>query len=214
MPDPLTPLERRVYHYLLDFLAEHTYQPSIREIGRRFRIKSTKSVSDILGALAEKGYIRREAGRSRGVHLIGVATAGRTMPVPCYRCIHDTEPLLRPEDHERHITMDRAFLPSDEVFFMRASDDGMIGRGIHRDDYLLIDPSARARDGDLVMARVGDVTLARTLQRRGAALALEAAATGERDHLLGPADDFAIVGVIAGVWRPFHVAADGSDADS
>ena len=38
MAEPLTPTERRVYHYLLDFLSENTYQPSIREIGKRFRI--------------------------------------------------------------------------------------------------------------------------------------------------------------------------------
>jgi hypothetical protein len=46
MSDPLTPIERKVYHYLLDFLAENTYQPSVREIGRRLRIKSTKTVTD------------------------------------------------------------------------------------------------------------------------------------------------------------------------
>ena len=57
MPDQLSTMERRVYHYLLDFLGENTYQPSIREIGKRFRIKSTKTVSDILQSLAEKGYI-------------------------------------------------------------------------------------------------------------------------------------------------------------
>ncbi|MDX2183518.1 MAG: hypothetical protein SFW08_05980, partial [Gemmatimonadaceae bacterium] len=62
MPEPLTPLERRVYHYLIDFLATHSYQPSVREIAKRFRIKSTKSVSELLTALAIKGYIRREAG--------------------------------------------------------------------------------------------------------------------------------------------------------
>ena len=44
MPEQLSTTERRVYHYLLDFLGEHTYQPSIREIGKRFRIKSTKTV--------------------------------------------------------------------------------------------------------------------------------------------------------------------------
>ncbi|MFN8581479.1 MAG: hypothetical protein U0163_10940 [Gemmatimonadaceae bacterium] len=32
MNDPLSPLERRVYHYyLIDYLAEHTYQPSVRD---------------------------------------------------------------------------------------------------------------------------------------------------------------------------------------
>ena len=67
MVEPLTTIERRVYHYLLDFLAENTYQPSIRDIGKRFRIKSTKTVSDILQALTKKGYIERDPSRSRGV---------------------------------------------------------------------------------------------------------------------------------------------------
>ena len=57
MTEPLTQLERRIYHYMIDFLAEHTYQPSIREIAKKFRIKSTKTVSDLLHSLASKGYI-------------------------------------------------------------------------------------------------------------------------------------------------------------
>ena len=57
MSDPLTPIERKVYHYLLDFLAENTYQPSVREIGRRLRIRSTKTVTEILQSLADKGYV-------------------------------------------------------------------------------------------------------------------------------------------------------------
>src|SRR5687768_9562115 len=46
MPEPLTNQEQQVYHYLLDFLAENTYQPSIRDIAKQFGIKSTKTVSD------------------------------------------------------------------------------------------------------------------------------------------------------------------------
>ena len=60
MTEPLTPLERRVYHYLIDFLAENTYQPSIREIAKKFRIKSTKTVSDLLASLSQKGFIERD----------------------------------------------------------------------------------------------------------------------------------------------------------
>ena len=73
MTEPLTQIERRVYHYMIDFLAENTYQPSIREIAKKFRIKSTKTVSDLLHALASKGYIERDESRSRGVRLLGYA---------------------------------------------------------------------------------------------------------------------------------------------
>src|SRR5215210_3778524 len=119
MTETLTSLERRVYHYLIDFLAENTYQPSIREIGRRFRIKSTKTVSDILQALAQKGYIERDPSRSRGVRILGYHGTGGTQPVAYYGKIAAGEPHLIPEHREGFITMDRRFVPSDEAFFMK-----------------------------------------------------------------------------------------------
>src|SRR5213593_4645992 len=81
MTEPLTQLERRVYHYLIDFLAENTYQPSIREIAKKFRIKSTKTVSDLLHALAQKGFIERDQSRSRGVRIVGFSGTAATQPV-------------------------------------------------------------------------------------------------------------------------------------
>src|SRR6188508_1811129 len=106
MTEPLTPLERRVYHYLIDFLAENTYQPSIREIAKKFRIKSTKTVSDLLHALAAKGYIERDESRSRGVRLLGFAAAGTTQPVPFYGKVQQQEPAISPENRSGYVTMD------------------------------------------------------------------------------------------------------------
>ena len=97
MTEPLSPLEQKVYHYLIDFLAENTYQPSIRDIARKFRIKSTKTVSDLLHALAVKGYIQRDRARSRGVKLLGIGGLSRVQPVPYYGKIHAGEPSLLPD---------------------------------------------------------------------------------------------------------------------
>src|SRR5206468_10412954 len=104
MTEQLTQLEKRVYHYMIDFLAENTYQPSIREIARRFRIKSTKTVSDLLHALESKGYIERDESRSRGVRILGFASAGATQPVPYYGRIHAGEPALMPEYRQGFVT--------------------------------------------------------------------------------------------------------------
>src|SRR5688572_2481558 len=94
MTEPLTSMERQVYHYLLDYLAENTYQPSIRDIAKKFRIKSTKTVSDLLHSLAQKGYIERDRSRSRGVRLVGFEANRQTQPVPYYGRIHAGEPAL------------------------------------------------------------------------------------------------------------------------
>ena len=176
-------MERRVYHYLMDFLAENTYQPSIREIARQFRIKSTKSVSDILIGLANKGYIERQEARSRGVRLVGFATSTQTMPVPCYGQINPGEPALIAEHRVSFVTMDRRYLPSDDVFLLKANGDSMTSRGILHGDLVLVSPSARAKDGDIVAARMG----------------LEATI-----RIFGVRDDAAILGVVCGVFRPFH----------
>ena len=203
MPDQLTPVERKVYHYLLDFTAENTYQPSIREIGKRFRIKSTKTVSDLLQRLADKGYIERDPSRSRGVRLLGFSGITRTQPVPYYGKIHAGEPSLLPENRERYITLDRAFVPSEDAFFLRVMGDSMIGRGIHDRDYVLVDPSARAKDGDIIAARIGEEATIKTLKHRGAAILLEPANPDEREIVIGPSDDFSVLGVVSGIFRPF-----------
>ena len=213
MAEPLSAIERRVYHYLLDFLGENTYQPSIREIGRRFRIKSTKTVSDILQSLAEKGYIQRDPARSRGVRLLGFSTVGRMQPVPFYGKIAAGEPMLIPENRERYITLDRAFVPSEECFFLRVTGDSMIGRGIFDRDFVLVNPSARASDGDIIAARVGAEATVKTLQHRGATIVLEPANPDERELVIGPSEDFAVIGTIAAVFRPFHDASDLGDEE-
>ena len=205
MPESLTALERSVYHYLLDFLAENTYQPSVREIGRRFKLKSTKTVVDILQSLALKGYVSREAGRSRGLRLLGFSSLGQALPVPLYTRLNSGEPLLVDQNRERFIAMDRMFIPTDDAFFLRVSDDGMVDRGIQRGDLVLVNPAARAHDGDAVVARIGDRVMVRLLSRRGPQLSLIPSAPDEREMVLGPTDDFAILGTVAAVMRPMQI---------
>ena len=71
MPAQLNKVERRILDYIIDYLKRNTYQPSIREIGKRFGIKSTKTVSEHLQSLADKGYIERDSSRSRAVRVVG-----------------------------------------------------------------------------------------------------------------------------------------------
>jgi repressor LexA len=203
MTEPLTPLERRVYHYLIDFLAENTYQPSIREIAKKFRIKSTKTVSDLLASLSQKGFIERDQSRSRGVRIVGFSGTANTQPVPYFGKVHAGEPALLPEHREGYITMDRRFLPSDDVFFLKIKGESMIGRGIFEGDYVMVSPSTRAKDGDIVAARLGEDATVKTMTHRGATIVLEPANDAERAIEVGPRDDFAVLGVVCGVFRPF-----------
>ena len=182
MSEPLSQLEQQVYHFLIDFLAENTYQPSIREIARQFSIKSTKTVSDLLQALEGKGYIQRDESRSRGVRLIGFAAAGATQPVGCYTRVEPDSPALRDENRSGFITVDRRFLPTTDVFCVKTSGAGMADRGILDGDYVLVSPSIAAKDGDLIASRVGLTTALQEFRAN---------------------DDGVVLGVVCGVFRPY-----------
>lgn len=203
MPEALTPLEGSVYNYLLDFTAENTYQPSIRDIGRQFQIKSTKTVSDLLQSLARKGYIERDPARSRGVRLLGFTGGGKTKPVPYYGKIHAGEPAVLPEDRQGYITMDRRFVPADEVYFLKVKGDSMIGRAISDGDFVMVNPVAKPKNDDIVAARIGDEATVKTLTTRNGATVLVPANPSEREIEVKPGDDFGILGVVCGVFRPF-----------
>lgn len=204
MSEALTNIERKVYHYLLDFLTENTYQPSVREIGRRFKIKSTKTVSEILQSLANKGYIERDPSRSRGVRLLGYQVSRRTQPVPYYGKIAAGEPILLPENRKSFITMDRRFLPSEDVFFMRIDGESMIGRGIFSGDYVMVQPRGDVREGTLAAVRIGDKATVKTLKRRNGEVVLEPANPSEREIVLKTGEDFQVLGPVCGVFRPFQ----------
>jgi repressor LexA len=193
---PLTPVERKLWHFLVDFLAEHTYQPSVREIARHFRIPSTKTVTDLIAALERKGYVRRERGRRRGVVIEGLTGAAGTQPVPIV--------VLGPDGRlaaEAHVTLDRSLLPVDDAFLVRALVEDAPALAIRMGDLVLVHPGGRAEEGVAVVARVGRAIVVRELDRRGALLTLRSPASGRDAIEVGAGDDFEILGPVAGVFR-------------
>lgn len=192
----LTPIEQQIYRFLLDFLAERTFQPSVREIARHCRIPSTKSVADLLASLERKGYIAREAGRSRGVTLIGFAGGTGTIPVPVLQFGAGSAT----SEVVDHLTLDRRLVPADDAFLIRVSDEAAPQHGVRIGDLAIVHPSSRAKDGDIVVARVANRVLVRAMERRGGTLVLHAPGAGV-DCEVGQGDDYVVLGVLAGVMR-------------
>ncbi len=211
MPETLSAVEQSVYYYLLDFLTEHTYQPSVREIGRHFHIKSTKTVSELLHSLERKGYVERDPSRSRGVRLIGYEGARRTQPVPFYGRIAAGEPMLLPEHKRGYITVDRRFIPSENVFWLRISGDSMIGRGIFDGDYVMIQPGVDVSEGMIIAARLGEDATVKSYTRRNGKVVLVPANPAENEIVVNDGDDFAIIGKVCGVFRPFQELSEHAE---
>lgn len=206
MPEPLSKMERRILDYLIDYLTRNTYQPSIREIGRRFGIKSTKTVSEYLQSLADKGYIEREASRSRGVRIVGLELQNaNAIAVPFYGKIAAGTPAAIPDSADTEFALDPKLAGSSGVFFLEVSGDSMEGMGILDGDLVLVEPldDSVLQNGEVVAARVdGESAVKRYFERNGEVI-LEPANPDYPPMMVGGVDDFAVLGRVTGLYRRF-----------
>lgn len=168
MATALTDIERRILDFMVDYLRSNTYQPSIREIGERFGIKSTKTVSEHLQALAEKGFLERDPSRSRGVRILGVDLNLDAVSLPCFRDLAEARG-GRTDRAESYLTLDRKLVPQRGAFVVRATGDGLAVLGAADGDYLLVEPTSidQVEDGAVIVVREGEGSTYRRITRNG-----------------------------------------------
>lgn len=203
MPEPLTKIERRILNYLVDYLKENTYQPSIREIGKRFGIKSTKTVSEHLQSLADKGHIERDASRSRGVKIVGMNLYPQVVSVPLYGKIAAGSPALVRDNVTHDYEIDRKLVRSADSYFLQVMGDSMEGAGIMDGDLVLVEPAQEdeVKNGEIVAARLrGEGAVKRYYERDGTVV-LESANPDYAPILVNETEDFALLGRVSGVFR-------------
>ncbi len=205
--ESLTEIEQKILDFMVQYLRANTYQPSIREIGERFAIKSTKTVSEHLQALAEKGCLERDPSRSRGVKILGVDLSADTVAVPCFSSVPD-----HPgggDSVEMYVSVDRQLGSRDGSFMVRARAGDLAVLGVSEGDLVLVSPVSvdEVQDGSVIVAEVGAVSAFHRFTRNGRGIYLEALQPGGGTTLVEDADDLQVIGRVAGFFRSMDEAA-------
>jgi len=149
MSESLTLIERRIYNYLIDYLKRETYQPSIREIGSRFGIRSTKTVTEHLQSLQRKGYLDRTPSRSRALRIHGLDLSPETYTIPLYRNGRRDD-----EELEARYDLDRSLACSADCFMVRV-DEAAPALGVLPGDIVLVDPGADTEPESVLVCELG-----------------------------------------------------------
>ena len=194
----LNDIERRILDFMVEYLRSNTYQPSIREIGERFGIKSTKTVSEHLQALADKGFLERDPSRSRGVRILGVDLNPDTVSLPCFRELADLRG-LRPDRAESFLTLDRKLVGNRGTFVVRANGDGLAVLGVSEGDYLLVEPVSidQVEDGAVLVVKDGDGPAYRRMTRNGRGVYLHDLRTGRDPRLVEDPSSIDVMGRVS-----------------
>lgn len=151
--EPLTKKQKEILEYVSKFIDENGYAPSFREIAYYFEFSSTGTVAEYLNILEEKGYITKDAMEARAIQLTPSFDEGLAISaIPLEGVIDAGKPIEAIRTHE---TID---IPRDmmgrKTFALKVRGESMIKDGILDGDYVIIEQTSTARNGEIVVALV------------------------------------------------------------
>ena len=156
----LSAKQQRILNYIRDFIEEHDYPPSIRQIQQACEISSTSVVDYNLRILERQGHIRRDREVSRAIEVLqGGRRAQRVVPVPIIGSIAAGQPIPVPSADTWSADMSDSIEVAPEmigdrenVFALRVKGTSMIDALVNDGDVVILEQTAAARDGDMVAA--------------------------------------------------------------
>ena len=150
--------QKRIFEYIRDFIDEHDYPPSIRQIQEACGISSTSVVDYNLRILEKTGHIRRDREVSRAIEVThGAARRARMMPVRIIGAIAAGLPIPVPSadtwqsDATDSIDVSPDMIGNREnVYGLRVKGTSMIDALINDGDVVIMEAANDAKQGEMV----------------------------------------------------------------
>ena len=157
----LTARQQQIWQFLAEYVDGHGYPPTVREIGDAVGLASPSTVHAHLANLERAGLLRRDPTKPRALELIGRLrpddAESRSAPdlLPLVGRIAAGGPLLAEEEIEDRIAVPEP-LGRNADFLLRVKGESMIEAGILDGDIVVVHRQDDARQGDIVVALVGE----------------------------------------------------------
>lgn len=198
--------QQKILVAIRDWVVEHGYSPSTREIGDAVGLKSSSSVSKHLSALEDKGFLRRGASVTRpmDVRLFLRDTASAPVPedsisVPVVGDIAAGTPISAVEHVDDVLNLPRGLVGrGSNVFALRVRGDSMIDAAICDGDMVVVRQTHEAYNGQIVAAMIDEEATVKVYQRRNGHVYLEPR-NDAYDVIDG--DNAVILGIVVSVLR-------------
>ena len=228
----LTAKQHELLLFIHKHLEENGISPSFEEMKEALDLKSKSGVHRLIGALEERGFIRRLVNRARALEVVKMPEGGSSrmtanvtqltpaiatnkaqvnlpvaandvLEIPLHGKIAAGVPIEALEG-QSSLSVPMALLGSGEHYALEVSGDSMVEAGILDGDYALIKKANTARDGEIVVALVrGEEATLKYLRREGQKIRLDPA-----NSLYEPqyfeANEVEVQGKLAGLLRRYH----------
>src|SRR5436305_5333819 len=204
----ITRRQRQLYDFISEFVQKNGYSPSYEEIRVALGLNSLATVHKHVSNLEKKGLLTRDYNRSRSIDLLPpkgrlkqAMSVNTAVVLPVLGRIAAGQPIEAIQNPETISLAD--FVRSKEVFVLEVRGESMQDEHILDGDYVLVEKSQVAHNGDIIVALVEttDATLKR-FYREGDKIRLQPS-NARMKPIIVPAADVAIQGRVIGVLRKY-----------
>jgi repressor LexA len=204
----LTARQQEIWKFLTDYVDEHGYPPTVREIGEAVGLASPSTVHAHLANLERAGLIKRDPTKPRALELrrdprpepVRTADVHR---LPLVGEIAAGGPLLAEQNVEDYLAVPEPLARGGEEFLLRVKGDSMVNAGILDGDLVVVRREQTAENGDIVVALAGEDEVAdeatvKRFFRENGRIRLQ-----PENDALEPiyAEHVQILGIVTGVFR-------------
>ncbi|MEV0799418.1 transcriptional repressor LexA [Kribbella sp. NPDC050281] len=197
--------QQRILVVIRDWVMRHGYSPSTRQIGDAVGLRSTSSVSKHLGALEDKGFLRRSPSVSRpiDVRMFLQDSPSRqsgedSVPVPVVGDIAAGTPIAAVEHVDDVLQLPRGLTGRGNVFGLRVRGESMIDAAICDGDIVVVRQQSEAHSGQIVAAMIDEEATVKVYRRRNGHVYLE---PRNPAYEVIDGDNAVVLGIVVSVLR-------------
>ena len=217
---PLTPRQQEIFDLVRRSIERTGTPPTRAEIAQTLGFKSPNAAEEHLQALARKGVIELVSGTSRGIRLKAetMRTLRRRAPapegqldlpipglaqlvLPLVGRVAAGSPILAQEHVEQQIAVSPDLFKQTPDYLLRVKGMSMKDAGILDGDLLAVRKVAEARNGQIVVARLGDEVTVKRWQRDAEGLWLLPENPDFQPIRVPETEHFALEGLAVGLLR-------------
>ena len=198
----ITRRQKEVVDFISGFVQRNGYSPSFEEIAHGLGLKSLATVHKHITNLQKKGLLQRAHNRSRSIDILPPkGKAKRSDRLPLLGRIAAGQPVEAIETNESISLGD--IIQNREVFALQVRGDSMRDEHIMDGDYVLVESTASARQGEIIVALVrGSETTLKRYYIEGKMVRLQPS-NAEMEPIYVPISQVAIQGRVLGVLRSY-----------
>ncbi len=205
MYEDLNNRQVQILEFIRRAIKQKGYPPAVREIGEAVGLSSSSTVHSHLNALEEKGYIRRDPTKPRAIEVLIGSDSNlhrkELVEVPIVGRVTAGQPILAVENIEDTFPLPKDFVRNDNVFMLRVQGESMVEAGILDEDFVLVRQQNIARNGEIVVALIGEEATVKRFFKEKDHFRLQ-----PENQLMEPilVKEVSILGKVTGVFRRIH----------